>query len=268
MMRYTNSCNAQQGVVQIPINATQKSNSSSMLQKLLNKVQMYTEKLRYLQQLPPVGKNLWGRACDKSSYLSAVFDVILFWLLTGHKNWSSSFSSQKIVTLFQGKMQMSVWYGHCHPNYFLLHLKLNIATKFKEPFPECNFSTSTLIHEFPPYAVQPISWDLECKTCPIHVNTRRLIKAINKILWKGMEQLLPFSCRQISLKVATCSTRECPSCPDLQVNVDEKLFPTEITVCQWQTKKQKLKTNKANGLKKMYLHYILKKWLWRWQLKV
>ena len=217
--------------------------------------------------------HLWEKNCEeelviKTSYLSAIFDVILFWLLTGHRNWSSSFSSQKIVTLFQGKMQISVWYGHCHPNYFLLYLKLNIATKFKEPFPECNFSTSTLIHGFPPYAVQPISWDIECKTCPIHVNTRRLIKAINKILWKGMEQLLPFLCRQISLKVATCSTRECPSCPYLQVNVDEKLFPTEITACQWQTKKQKLKTNKADGLKKMYLHYILKKWLWRWQLKV
>ena len=41
----------------------------------------------------------------KTSYLSAIFDVILCWLLTGHKNWNSSFSSKKIVALFQGKMQ-------------------------------------------------------------------------------------------------------------------------------------------------------------------
>ena len=65
-----------------------------------------------------------------------------------------------------------------------------------------------------------------------------------------MEQLLPFSCNQISLKVATCSTRECPSCPDLQVNVDEKLFPTEITVCQWQTKKTEIKNKQGRWVEK------------------
>ena len=41
----------------------------------------------------------------KTSYLSTIFDVILCWLLTAHKNCNSSFSSQKIVALFQGKMQ-------------------------------------------------------------------------------------------------------------------------------------------------------------------
>ena len=79
-----------------------------------------------------------------------------------------------------GKDAISVRYHH--PKCFLLHSKLNIAIKFKEAFPECNFSTSTLTREFPPYTIQPISQDIGRNTCTIQANARRLIKAINKIL--------------------------------------------------------------------------------------
>ena len=48
----------------------------------------------------------------------------------------------------------------------------------------------------------------------------------------------------------TCATKECPSCPDLQVNIDKKLLPIEITVFQWQTKKQKIKNKQSKWVRK------------------
>ena len=46
---------------------------------------------------------------------------------------------------------------------------------FKKNFPECDFSISTIMHEFPQKAVTPTNRDLERNTCPIHANTRRLV---------------------------------------------------------------------------------------------
>ena len=42
------------------------------------------------------------------------------------------------------------------------------------------------------------------------------------------------------------------------MNVDKKFPPTEITVCQWQTKNRKLKTSKVSGLKKLHYQTYIK----------
>ena len=55
-----------------------------------------------------------------------------------------------------------------------------------------------------------------------------------------------------------CVTRECPSCPDLQVNVDKKLLPTKIIVCQLQTKKQKIKNKQGKWVEKSSLPILCK----------
>ena len=169
-----------------------------------------------------------------------------------------------------GNDTISVRYGKRHAKYLLLKPKRTIAENFKNAFPESNFSVSTLMREFPPYAVQPTTRDMERNTCPIHANARRLVKSINKVLRKGKADTLPTSCRQLSLKVmctdghtiepltwnASCATRECNACPQLKMNVDKKLHSTKTTVHQWQTKQQKVKKRKVNAWKKLFFLYI------------
>ena len=172
-----------------------------------------------------------------------------------------------------------VRYRHRHSKHLLLHLKLKIATKFKEAFLECNFSTSLLIHELPPYAVQPKSPDMERNTSPIHANAKRLIKAIRSSK-KERNNCFHFHARRyhlcVQMVISLITLHEM-----LHVQQGNALH---AQICRWILRKsfsrlkllflvanknnRKLKTNKASGSKKIYVHYILKKWLSRWQSKV
>ena len=169
-----------------------------------------------------------------------------------------------------GNDTISVRYGKRHAKYLLLKPKRTIAQNFKQAFPECNFTVSTLMREFPVYAVQPTTRDMERNTCPIHANARRLVKSINKNLRKGKAELLPTSCRLLSLKVmctdghtiepltwnAACATRECNTCPELEIIVDAKLKSTNTTIHQWKTQAQKVKNKKGEWIeKKVYSLY-------------
>ena len=70
-----------------------------------------------------------------------------------------------------------------------------IAQSFIEINPDCQFSISTVIREFPQNAVTPTNRDLERNTCPVHANARRMIKCLHKA---GVAKDISISCRQIS----------------------------------------------------------------------
>ena len=90
-----------------------------------------------------------------------------------------------------GNEQVSIRYGVRHAKFVLLKSKREIADEFKIIYPDCEFSTSTLIREFPPYAVTATSRDLDRNTCPIHANVRHLVRAINRIFKRENLDQLP-----------------------------------------------------------------------------
>lgn len=166
-----------------------------------------------------------------------------------------------------GQDTISIRYGKRAPKYLLLKSKREIARNFKTLFPDCKFSESTLIREFPAYAVQPSSRDIERNSCPIHSNARRLVKAINKELRKNKTPSLPTSCKQLSLKIMCndgsqtvdpltwnkqCATGECDSCPRLEINVEEEKLSAQVPFCQWESRKQNVK-DRNGEMKEKYV---------------
>ena len=154
-----------------------------------------------------------------------------------------------------GQDSVSIRYGVRHPKYILLKSRVDIAKKFKEENPDCSFSISTLMREFPQYAVTPTSRDLERNTCPTHANARRLIKVLNnKLHHKKIAQKLPSSCRAFALSLlchspvatidpltwnADCVNGKCSNCPGLKIDIPNKMILKEmVTFSQWASKKQ------------------------------
>ena len=160
-----------------------------------------------------------------------------------------------------GQDSISIRYGQRVPKYLLLKSKEEISRNFKEAFPDCKFTVSTLKREFPPYAVQPTTRDVERNSCPIHSNIRRLVKGINKELRKDKKTTLSTSCKQLSLDSMCkkgsptidplswhedCATGECCDCPTINVDIDKKKLTKEVTICQWRSNKQKVKDRDGN----------------------
>ena len=152
-----------------------------------------------------------------------------------------------------GKEQVSIRYGKRHTKFLLLKPKYTIIKEFKEANPDCKFKTSTLMREFPPYAVKPTSRDIQRNTCPYHANMRHLISALNRVLKSRDQPLYPTSCRQLVMKYMCpsdfadidplswkeeCAMGECQRCQTIKVNITKKLLDLEITFSQWETREQ------------------------------
>ena len=167
-----------------------------------------------------------------------------------------------------GQDNISIRYGQRVPKYLLLKSKDEIIKQFKTQHPACKFSVSTLMREFPPYAVQPTSRDIERNSCPIHANARRLVKAINKVLRKNKKPTLPTSCKQLSLRsmcnngsqtidplswTKECAVSECESCPVLNVDIDDAQLSSPINLSQWRSKKQDKKDKKTGEMVTKYV---------------
>ena len=99
-----------------------------------------------------------------------------------------------------GNKQVSIRYGVRHAKYVLLKSRQEIAGHFIQLYPECDFKTSTLIREFPPYAVTATNRDMDRNTCPIHANVRHLVKLINKTLRREKADL----CHVVNWQPVSC----------------------------------------------------------------
>ena len=154
-----------------------------------------------------------------------------------------------------GEEQVSVRYGLRLPKFILIKSRKEIAMNFKKYFPECDFSISTIMREFPQNAVTPTNRDLERNTCPIHANARRLVKSLNKSFNGHTSACLPTSCRELACLIMCksvdldpykplswsdeCVWGLCDRCPvDLPISVPEALRESEITYSLWKTKKR------------------------------
>ena len=131
--------------------------------------------------------------------------------------------------------------------------KQEISIQFKEENPDCEFSVSTIIREFPQFAVTPTTRDLERNTCPTHANARRLIKVINVKLQKNNMPSLPTSCRAfvgdtlckgplITEDPKTwsieCLDSKCNRCPGLIIHLPKDVLKEPTVFSQWASKKQ------------------------------
>ena len=171
-----------------------------------------------------------------------------------------------------GKEQVSFRYGVSHPKYLLLKSKNEIASAFKQLHSDCNFSKSTIMREFPQYAVSPTSRDLERNTCPVHANARRLIKAINnKLRLSQVASNLPSSCRELVLLIlckssvvtsdpltwpVACIKRTCKDCSTIELDiVSNEVLNQTITFSQWQSKKQLVNIKGKQNVKYIYSLY-------------
>ena len=154
-----------------------------------------------------------------------------------------------------GQEQVYIRYGVRHPKYLLLKSRVAIATEFKQENPDSKYSISTLMREFPQYAVTPTSRDLERNTCPVHANARRLIKVINKKLQnhKVDEKKRIPTCRSFVLTFLCsspvvmidplawqhdCVNGNCKNCPGVQMMIDAKILKETVTFSQWASKKR------------------------------
>ena len=137
--------------------------------------------------------------------------------------------------------------------------------KTSNNYPDCDFRTSTLIREFPPYAVTATARDMGRNTCPIHANVRHLVKAVNKVLKKDKIDPFPVSCRELStLVICTneftsidpltwkydCAMRECNDCPDLVKVVPAQTLKKEVQFSQWKSVKTKVKNKEGKEVEK------------------
>ena len=93
-----------------------------------------------------------------------------------------------------GEASVSVRYGVRKPKYILLKSRHELATTFKAIHPDCKFSASAIMREFPQNAVTATTRDLERNSCPYHTNARRLIKCIHKA---GVGKDIKASCRAL-----------------------------------------------------------------------
>ena len=151
------------------------------------------------------------------------------------------------------------------PKYLLLRSRDLIAFDFKQQYPNCEFSTSTIKREFPQNAVTPTGRDIERNTCPIHANVRRVVKRINWEIREDSSNIatIPQSCRDLATSAMCqlptisstqptswrieCVTNQCKDCPGLQVALPENLLRKSITFSMWESKKVKItKTDKSN----------------------
>ena len=154
-----------------------------------------------------------------------------------------------------GQEQVSVRYGYRLPKYILLHSRKSIADAFKQQFPNCPYSASTIMREFPQNAVTATTRDLERNTCPVHANARRLINAINKTLVKQKSvDRLPSSCRDLACLTmcksnvnpskplswkSDCVRGTCKNCPDkLPLSLPTGIQNVEVKYSQWRSEKK------------------------------
>ena len=155
-----------------------------------------------------------------------------------------------------GKEQVSIRYGKRHTKFLLLKAKYEIVKEFKKINPDCPFGPSTLLREFPPYAVSPTSRDIQRNACPYHANARHLVLAINNILKTWKCETLPSSCRELVMKHMcnsefsdidpltwnpACATCECNNCPEIKIEVPKEVQGAEIKFSQWETRTLKVR---------------------------
>ena len=164
-----------------------------------------------------------------------------------------------------GKEQVSIRYGVRHAKFVLLKSKQEIAENLKKLYPDCEFKTSTLIREFPPYAVTATARDTNRNTCPIHANVRHIVKSVNKLLKKEKIDLLPASCRQLSTTIMCsndfvtndplswkreCAMRECEECPKFTKAVTAVIRKKDVQFSQWKSVKSMGKNKKGEDVEK------------------
>ena len=155
-----------------------------------------------------------------------------------------------------GKEQVSVRYGFRLPKYVLLRSRKDIATSFKEQFPDCPFTISTIMREFPQNACTPTTRDLERNTCPVHANARRLNNAINKAVKPTLkDKTLPTSCRDLVCLTMcqaanvvpskplswneNCANGTCKNCSNkLPINLTAPLKNVEVKYAQWRSEEK------------------------------
>ena len=167
-----------------------------------------------------------------------------------------------------GGEDVSVRYGVRKPKFVLLHTKDEIAHNFKQANPECEFSVSTIMREFPQNAVTATTRDSERNTCPYHANARRLVKCINGALAVA-DVKLEKSCREMAAYVMCkhedvdtsdpstwkeeCATGVCKNCPSYEVQIPDALKNVMVTYSQWTTdtkiQKQTKKPSKKSKVK-------------------
>ena len=135
-----------------------------------------------------------------------------------------------------------------------------LATTFKAIHPDCKFSASAIMREFPQNAVTATTRDLERNSCPYHTNARRLIKCIHKA---GVGKDIKASCRALCGKSMcihpgvepnspitwneSCATGKCDSCPKLKIIVPQNKNK-EVTFSQWTYGKHQANGKKVFGL--------------------
>lgn len=159
-----------------------------------------------------------------------------------------------------GQDKVSVRYGVRREKYLLLKSRDQIAKDFKELYPECPFSISTIKREFPQNAVTPTSRDLERNSCPVHANARRMVRALHNA---GAAKDISKSCRIMSSLVMCeaetvdfsdpltwredCAMRTCKNCPNIATE-DPLLGEKTIMFSQWGLEWSDEKGKKVYGL--------------------
>ena len=145
-----------------------------------------------------------------------------------------------------GQDAVSVRYGVRRPKYLLLKSKKDIAANFKATHPDCNFSISTIIREFPQNAVTPTTRDLERNTCPTHANARRILKCLHK---NGVAKHVSSSCREMAC-LSMCRQDQvnpadpltweekcvfggCEKCPEVHIDVPPEHHGKTVHLSLW-----------------------------------
>lgn len=160
-----------------------------------------------------------------------------------------------------GQDTVSVRYGVRRPKYLLLKARRQIAESFKEQNPECPFSVSTIMREFPQNAVTPTSRDLERNTCPVHANARRMIRALHKA---GVAKDISTSCRMMASE-SMCQTDRrdpadpltwdedcvfgnCSRCQNLNIHIPQNVQKKEVSFSLWTYQMSTEKAKNVFGL--------------------
>ena len=184
-------------------------------------------------------------------------------------HWPEAISSyvlnEKNSRAVPGGEQVSVRYNFRLPKFILLKSRAEIANEFKSLNPQCEFSISTIMREFPQNAVTPTSRDQQRNTCPVHANARRLVKATNTCLSKAKLERIPISTRELchkficptSTSLATsplswdklCIGGKCKSCPTkLGLEIPEHAQHRIVKYAQWKQVKKTYEKEKDGNV--------------------
>ena len=160
-----------------------------------------------------------------------------------------------------GQDTVSVRYGVRRPKHILLKSRRDIAANFKTANPDCPFSVSVVMREFPQNAVTPTTRDLQRNTCPVHANARRLINCLHK---NGVAKNISTSCRDIAAESMCkadhidpknpltweerCVFGECDKCPNVNIEIDSHKEAKMAKLSLWSYSKSQEKGKNVFGL--------------------